>query len=115
MGQRPPRGRQSDRVGLREDLSHHRFEIAMQCAGCAHPLVVLVVAFLPEHEPEQRRPAQREPHILDGELTDLGRSLVDIYAELRRWAESHAATVLAHRDAYDEAREAGVPASTTVS
>lgn len=59
-----------------------------------------------------RRATPVIPPRVDYELTDLGRSLVDIYAELRRWAESHAATVLAHRDAYDEAREAGVPAST---
>jgi DNA-binding HxlR family transcriptional regulator len=35
------------------------------------------------------------------ELTDLGRSLLDVMRGLKSWAETHMSTVLAHRDAYD--------------
>lgn len=49
--------------------------------------------------------AQVPPRV-DYELTELGRSLLEPLAVLRRWAEDNVPTILDARDAYDDAQDA---------
>ncbi|WP_245953500.1 winged helix-turn-helix transcriptional regulator [Arthrobacter silvisoli] len=48
--------------------------------------------------------AQVPPRV-DYELTDLGRSLLEPLAQLRKWAEGNVPAILAARDAYDDAQD----------
>jgi len=48
--------------------------------------------------------AQVPPRV-DYELTELGHSLLEPLAQLRKWAEGNVPAILAARDAYDEAQD----------
>jgi hypothetical protein len=79
VDERPDGSRERLGVGLREgSLDDCAYVLRYGCGG-GDALVVVAVAWLSEHDPEQGGPLEREPHVGDrdaGELLGGGRRRV---------------------------------------
>jgi DNA-binding HxlR family transcriptional regulator len=78
-------------------------ELARLLAGVSQKMLTQTLRALERDGLLTRTVVPTVPVTVSYELTDLGRSLLEVARGLRRWAQDHMPEVLAHRDAYDGA------------
>ena len=76
-------------------------QLARTLAGVSQKMLTQTLRSLERDGLVTRTVTPTVPVTVTYELTDLGRSLLEVVRGLKRWAETHMSTVLAHRGAYD--------------
>jgi DNA-binding HxlR family transcriptional regulator len=95
-------GPQRPKAGARRGPRPLRYsELARTLAGVSQKMLTQTLRSLERDGLVTRTVTPTVPVTVTYELTDLGRSLLEVTRGLKSWAETHMATVLAHRDAYD--------------
>jgi Predicted transcriptional regulators len=85
-------------------------QLARTLAGVSQKMLTQTLRSLERDGLVTRTVTPTVPVTVTYELTDLGRSLLEVMRGVKRWAETNIPTVLAHREAYD-ARASRAPTS----
>jgi DNA-binding HxlR family transcriptional regulator len=92
---RPARGKGGGPRALRYS------QLARTLAGVSQKMLTQTLRSLERDGLVTRTVTPTVPVTVTYELTDLGRSLLEVVRGLKTWAENNMTTVLAHREAYD--------------
>jgi len=76
-------------------------QLARTIAGVSQKMLTQTLRSLERDGMISRTVTPTVPVTVTYELTELGRSLLEVFGELKRWAESHMDDVLAARGTYD--------------
>jgi len=90
-------------------------EVRRAIPGISHRMLTVTLRSLERDGLVSRRSFDESPPRVEYSVTDLGRTLIPPALELVRWAFEHQAELQAHRDAFDEARDAGILARVASS
>jgi DNA-binding HxlR family transcriptional regulator len=83
----------------------HFGELRREVGGISQKVLTQALRALERDGLVARRVAARSPLRVEYSLTPLGRTLVDMLDQVRRWAEGNIESVLAARKAFDSAAE----------
>jgi DNA-binding HxlR family transcriptional regulator len=84
-----------------EDQPMRYSQLARRIAGVSQKMLTQTLRTLERDGLVTRTVTASVPVTVTYELTALGRSLLDVVAQLKDWAESHMDAVLAARNSYD--------------
>jgi DNA-binding HxlR family transcriptional regulator len=84
-----------------EEEPHRYSELARRIAGVSQKMLTQTLRSLERDGLLTRTVEATVPVTVTYELTGLGRSLLEVFAGLKLWAESHMDQVLVARDSYD--------------